>query len=137
MGFLRYNAHLKTGTATGVAPGGTVTGNHVTIGGSKQRAESLSALVTVDAETDTITLAAKWQASNDTTTWVDVANGSQNAAAVVLATGTDGADASVTKVIPAPSCIEGFKYARLAIEVGVVTGTASDTFSIGYQYRQH
>lgn len=135
MAFLRYNAHLVTGTATGVAPGGTITSNKVTIGGSRQRAASLSALVTVDAETENLTITAKWQASNDDSTWVDVANGPQNAAGVALATGTSGADAAVTKAIPAPSAIEGFKYARLALVVGGDTGTDDDTYSVGFCYR--
>lgn len=126
----------KTGDFDSVAAGAAVNGNAITIGdGARLKIKGLSALVTVDAETNTITLAAKWQVSNDNSTWYDVANGTQNAAAVVLATGTGGADAAVTKVIPAPDAVYGWVYARLSIVVGVTTGTTSDTYTIAYSCR--
>ena len=137
MAFLRYEAHKVTGTATGVASGGQVNGNSVFIGGTRQKAKDLSATITADAETNTLTFTAKWQASNDDSTWVDVANGPQNAAGVALATGTGAADAAVTKALPAPSAIEGFKFARMALVVGAVTGTDDDTYEIAYNYRDN
>lgn len=94
---------------------------------------SLSALTTVDAETNTITMALVWEVSNDASTWVQCAP-TNNAAVVVLATGTGGADASVTRVIPANDAVYGWRYCRAAIQNGVATGTTNDTYSIGYNY---
>ncbi len=134
---MRYNAHT-TGTLNldTLVAGSVVGGNAVELGdNARQKARSLSALVVVDAETNTITVAAKWQVSNDGATWVDVANGSQNAASVVLATGTAGADALVTRMIPAPESIYGWRKARLALVTGVATGAATDTYAISYCYR--
>jgi hypothetical protein len=94
---------------------------------------SLCALVTVDAETNTLTLAAKWQGSNDGSTWYDVVQ-PHNPADVVLATGTSGADAAVTKIIEAPAGIYGNRFGRCAVYNGVATGGSADTYSIGYNY---
>lgn len=133
---LRYNVHSSSGNVDGASPGDVVGGTAVELGdNSYQKVRGLSALVTVDAETNTLTLAAKWQVSNDGSTWVDVANGPQNAATVVLATGTGGADASVTKAIPAPDAIYGWRLARIALVVGGTTGTTSDTYAMSYCYR--
>lgn len=98
-------------------------------------AGSLSCLFVVDAETNTITLAGKWQVSDDRTTWYDMAP-SNNAATVVLATGTAGADATVSKALPAPEQVLGWKYVRPACETGVTTGTTSDTYSMSTRYRR-
>ena len=95
---------------------------------------SLSATFVVDAETNTITLAAGWEVSADGSTWVTVANAPQNPASVVLATGTSGADASVTRVVPAPSCVSGHRFARAVVINGAATGTANDTYAISYNY---
>lgn len=134
---LRYNAHT-TGTLNfdTLVAGSVVGGTAVELGdNSRQKVRSLSALVTVDCETDTMTMTGKWQVSNDGSTWVDVSNGTQNAAGVVLATGTGGADASVSKAYPAPDAVYGWKKARFAITNGVVTGNAVDTYAISYCYR--
>lgn len=134
---MRYNAH-STGTLNlnTVVAGTTTGGNAVEMGdNTRQKVRSLSALVTVDAETDTITITGKWQVSNDGSTWVDIANGPQNAAGVVLATGTGGADAAVTKCYPAPDAVYGWRKARFAIVNGVVTGNTADTYAISYCYR--
>lgn len=132
----RYNSSLASGTADTVVAGSAVTGNSLFLGGDSNKVKNLSALVVVDIETNTITLTAKWQVSNDATTWLDLANGTQNAAGTVLGTGTAGADALITKVIPAPDCIYGFRFARMALVVGVTTGAAVDTYAIGYNYDQ-
>jgi hypothetical protein len=133
----RFNSSIASGTADSVAAGSAVNGNSLFLGGDAQKVKNLSAVVAVDIETNTITLTAKWQVSNDASTWYDLANGPQNAAGVVLGTGTGGADAAITKVIPAPDCIYGYRFARLALVVGVTTGTTSDTYSIGYSYDQN
>lgn len=133
---MRYNAHALTGDFDTDAAGTVQGGNAVDIGdNARQKVRNLSALVTVDCETDTLTLAGKWQVSNDGSTWVDVTNGTQNAAAVVLATGTVGADAAVSRAYPAPDAVYGWRKARFALVTGGTTGAATDTFSIGYCYR--
>lgn len=134
---LRYAAHT-TGTLNlnGVSAGTTTGGNSVLMGdNSRQKVQALSALVTVDAETDTIVLTGKWQVSNDNSTWVDLAHGTQNAAGVALATGTAGADASVTKAFQAPDAVYGWRYARFAIVNTVAAGLTADTYNISYCYR--
>lgn len=133
---MRYNAHLVSGTFDTLVAGSVVGGTAVELGdNANQKIRALTALVVIDCETSTMTMAAKWQVSNDGSTWVDVTNGSQNAAAVVLATGTAGADAAVTRAIPAPDAVYGWRKARLALVNGVATGAAVDTYSISYCYR--
>jgi hypothetical protein len=133
---MRYNAHALTGDFDGDAIGTVQGGTAVDIGdNARQKVRNLSALVTVDCETSSMTLAGKWQVSNDGSTWVDVTNGSQNAAAVTLATGTGGADASVSRAYPAPDAVYGWRKARFALVTAGAQGTTSDTFSIGYCYR--
>ncbi len=136
MSILRYNTSQATGDADSVAAGDQVNGTSLFMGQNFRKVADLSALCVVDAETNTLTLAAKWQGSNDGSTWVDLANAPGNPAAVVLATGTAGADAAVTKAVEAPKAAYGFKFARCSIVVGVTTGTSSDTYTIGYCYRQ-
>ena len=53
---------------------------------------TLAALVIVDAETNTLTMSAYWQVSEDGSTWYDVSAAANNPANVVLATGTAGHD---------------------------------------------
>jgi len=119
--------NLDTVVAGGNGAGATLLAQTVTPG-------TLSALFVVDAETSTITIAAKWQVSDDGLTWYDVAGTPNNAADVVLATGTGGADAAVTRVVPAPAPVHGWRYIRAVARVGVTTGAAVDTFSIAYRY---
>lgn len=134
---LRTSVHSSTGTLNGVVAGSTTGMSTVFLGQSYKKVAHLSALVVVDVETNTMTLSAKWQVSNDASTWYDVANGSQNAAAVVLGTGTGGDDASITKVIPVSSdSIYGWKFARLALVNGVADGNTADTYTVSYSYRQ-
>lgn len=133
---LRYNAHLSSGDFNGILAGSEKTGNAVDVGdGQRQKIRGLSALVIALADTNTMTVTAKWEVSNDGSTWLDLANEPQNPAGVAIATGTAGADTAVTKVIPAPEAVYGWRKARLALVVGVATGAAGDTWSIGYSYR--
>ncbi len=131
--FKKFNASIVTGTATGVAVAGQVNGATLHMGGDVKKIKDLSANVTVDAETDTLTLTPKWQGSNDGSTWFNIANPG-NAVMIALATGTAGADATVNRVIPAPPAIEGWRYARCSLVVGGDTGTANDTYSIAYSF---
>ncbi len=121
-----------------------VTGNFDTLvagsnvsGGTLQSKDvepgSLSAIFVVDAETNTLTISAFWQGSDDGSTWYDIYP-SNNAAVVALATGTAGADASVTRAIAAPTAVHGFRNIRAVARNGVVTGNAADTYSIQYRY---
>lgn len=130
---LKYNAAPSSGNINTNVAGTVVGGNAIFLGNSYKKVAALSALVAVTAATATLTFSAKWQVSNDGSTWVDLANGTQNAAAVVLTTGTA---AIVTKVIPAPDAIYGWQFARIAISNGVATGAAGDLYALGYCYRQ-
>lgn len=132
----RFNAHVLTGTADAITPGDPVSGNTLFLGQHVQKVTDLSAVVTVDAETNTLTATPRWQASNDKSTWYTLAPSPDNPVTIPLATGTGGADAAVTRVIPAPAAVHAYQYARFQILIGVVTGTTSDTWSIGYTYRQ-
>lgn len=135
---MSYNDYLVTGAQStspdlnGVAAGSDGAGATVLM--AKVEPGSLSATVTVDAETNTLTLTPVWQVSNDNSTFYD-AQVSNNAAQVALATGTAGADAAVTKVISAPPAVYGWRYARCNARVGVTTGTSNDTATIAYNYR--
>lgn len=130
---LRYNFLPKTGNINTIVAGSTVAGNTLILGDQPRTlGKTLSALVSFTAATATLTATVKWQVSNDGTTFVDLANGPQNAASVIFATGTA---AIVTKAIPAPSEIWGWRMARIAIVTGVATGAAGDLYSLGYCYR--
>ena len=133
---LRSGVSSATGTFDAVAAGSQVSGAAVFMGNIAPKIRNLSAKVAVDGETDTITITGKWQVSADNSTWVDVAHGTQNAAGVALVTGTAGADAAVTKVIQAPDAVYGWAWARVALVVGVATGTTNDTYTLSYSYRQ-
>jgi hypothetical protein len=134
---MRYAA-LSTGTlnADTLVAGSTLAGASVRIAdNSRQKVRGLSALAVVDVETTSLTLTAVWQVSNDASTWVNVANGTQNAAGVVIATGTAGADASVTKCYDAPQAVYGWRYARFTFLTAGATGAAVDTYNISYCFR--
>lgn len=134
----KYNQLAISGNANTLASGSVVAGTALAMGdNTRKKVVCLSALLTVLAETSTFTWAFKWQVSNDNSTWVDLANGSQNAAAVVLATGTAGADTAVSKVMPAPDSIYGWKWARLALVTGGTTGASVDTYAASYVYRSN
>ena len=94
---------------------------------------SLSALVTVLAETNTITMTAVWEVSNDQSTWYR-AEGSSNPTPTAVGTGTAGADAAVTRALSAPLTVYGWRFARCSILNGVATGTTSDTYSVRYSF---
>ncbi len=133
---IRTNTSASSGTFNGIVAGSDIAGNALFMGNIAPKVKHLSAKVAVDVETDTITISAVWQVSNDNSTWFDVANGSQNASSVALGTGTAGADALVTKVMQAPDAVYGWQWARIALRVGVTTGASADTYAIGYSFRQ-
>lgn len=96
---------------------------------------TLGALVTVDAETNTLTASAKWQVSSNGTTWYDVVP-TNNAANVVLMTGTSGADTAVTAFVPAGD-IYAWKYGRIQLYTGVGSSTTGDLGGATYSYREN
>lgn len=122
----------STGNLDGLSAG-TVTGASK-VASARVLPGTLSAKYVVDAETNTLTISAGWQVSDDGSTWVTVANAPQNPASVVLATGTGGADASVTKVVPAPPCVSGHRFVRAVVINGVTTGATADTYDISYNF---
>jgi len=129
---IKIAAHSASGNLDGVASG-TLTGGS-TVRMRDVSPGTLSALVTVDCETNTMAVSAQWEVSNDASTWYLCAP-VNNAATVVLATGTGGADASVTRVIPANDAVYGYRYARCSVQNLVAQGNTSDTYAISYNYR--
>lgn len=137
MSKIRNNVSVTSGNVTGVTAGAAVSGNAVFMGGTSLKVSNLSALVQVTANTSGLTMTARWQGSNDNTTWFN-AVGLNNAANVALATGASGGGNVASKVIiSAPREIEGWKFARCQVLIGVATGTTNDLYSIGYSYRQY
>ncbi len=132
---LRYNALAASGNFNGLTAT-AVNGLAVDMGdNARQKVRNLSALVSVDCETSTMTMTGFWEVSNDGSTWVTVTHGTQNAAGVVLATGTGGADATVTRAFEAPQAVYGWKKARFSIINGVAAGNTVDTYAISYSFR--
>jgi len=121
----------QTLTIDGVAAAGVAAGSALLM--SEVEPGTLSAKFVVDAETDTITLSAIWQVSDDNSTWVRFKS-ADNVTPTVLATGTGGADAAVTVAVPAPQGVYGWRYVRAGVLVGVTTGAAADTATVAYRY---
>lgn len=97
---------------------------------------TLSALCVVDAETNTLTISHEWQVSNDAATWV-TCSPSNNAATVVIATGTSGADPAVTVNIEANQGVYGYRFARIRLVTGVATADGSaDVGGATYNFRR-
>lgn len=88
---------------------------------------------TLLAETNTITLEARWEVSDDNSTWVDMPV-QNNAAVTVIGTGTAGADSAVTKAIVAPHACVAYRYVRPVVVNRVVTGATGDTYSMTVRY---
>jgi hypothetical protein len=121
-----------SGNANGVTAGNAVSGAAVFM--PDLVPSTLSAKFVVLAETNTLTFTARWQGSDDGTTWENIANAPQNPAGVALATGTAGADSAVTVNIPSPVGASGFRFIRAQAVVGVATGASADTYAISYRY---
>lgn len=83
---------------------------------------TLSAHINVLADTNTLTITAKWQVFDKGGNWIDVVNGSQNAAAVAMATGTAGADAHTLRVLPAPEAVYAYRQCRVVFTSGTGVG---------------
>lgn len=130
----RFNQHVATGTANGVS-NSTVAGNALFLGKNTQKVADLSALVTVLAETNGLTMTPRWRVSNDNSTYYTLPTNANNPASVAIATGTAGADAATSVAVPAPAAALSYQFAKLELSIGGATGTTLDTFSIGYTYR--
>lgn len=130
---IRGFVSATSGTLNTLVSGSVVTGAAIFLGRANKKVGSLSARVQLTAATATITMATKWQVSVDGSTWIDITNGPQNAASVVVTTGTS---AIVTKIIPPSDAIYGYPWVRLAVVTGVATGAAGDLYVIDYAYRQ-
>lgn len=130
---LRNYVSQVSGNLNTLVAGSVVAGNTVFLGRASRKVTALTARVQLTAATNTLTMSTKWQGSVDGSTWDDIANGPQNAASVVVTTGTS---AKVTKAIPAPDALYGYPFARLAVVTGVATGASGDLYVIDYSYRQ-
>lgn len=130
---IRSNVSASNGNLNTLVSGTVVPGTAVFIGRAYNKIRALSARVQLTAATATLTMATKWQVSVDNSTFVDVANGTQNAASVVVTTGTS---AIKTLVIPAPELVYSYPFARLSVVTGVATGATGDLWVIDYTYRQ-
>jgi len=128
------NASGGSGTLAAQPAAGSTTGGNA-LDCSTVEPGSLSCLFVVDAETNTLTLTGKFQVSNDNSTWYDLAGDAQNPANVVLATGTAGADAAVSRVLPVPPAALSWRYIRAAVVNGVIQGESVDTYAFTWQYR--
>lgn len=120
------SGNLNTLVAGTITPGATLQVSTAAFG-------TISATCTFLAETNTITLSAVWQVSNDASTWLRAVD-ENDAAPVAVGTGTAGADSAVTRVVAAPRTVYGWRYVRCGVLNGVVTGATADTYSIAYNY---
>lgn len=125
-------ATATTAFAAGAAPksinGKTVIMDYVETG-------SLAAHVSVSARTNTTTIAAVWEVSDDDSTFIPcrLAN---NPASVVLVTGS-GSDVALECTIDAPAAVYAKPYARLRLVTGVANADGTnDKGSIKYFYRE-
>ncbi len=146
-GYFKQNMSRSPSTAgtytpiSGAAPQ-TLNGNAISIpnplagSGNAIAAGTLSALVVADVTTSSITIAGKWQVSSDGSTWYNCASSPQNAAAVVIATGT-GSLVTTSLVIPAPDSVYGWPKARFVLTSAAASGGGAgvDEAAISYNYR--
>ena len=129
----RYKVSAVSGNANTLVAGTVTPGNGLFMGNVAQKIAQLCAVVNVTAATSTLTWTGKWQISNDNATWIDVRQ-SNNAANVVLATGTAAATGDIA--IDAPYSVYGSRFARFVLVNGVATGAAGDLYAISYSFRQ-
>lgn len=129
----RFNQHIVTGTLTGVS-NTAVTGSSLFLGMQSEKVvdSTLSAYLILTAATSSVTITPSWQVSNDGTTFATVKLNELNTVAIAVATGA----ANVTTVVHPPRAVYGYQWARVLLNVAGATGTASDTYSIGYSYKQ-
>jgi len=132
---LASNVLDKSGNLNAVTAG-TATGMN-SVDMSQVLPNTLHARCQLTAATSTITLALRWQVSNDNSTWEDVLLGGQDVVAaltdLIVTTGT----AAIKKVhMSAPDAVYASRYARIAVVVGVTTGAAGDLYDVSYSYQR-
>lgn len=123
----RFKDSSSTGTANGQAVGYNVDGTALRIGADKASSPipgTLAAYVEADC-TGGVTWTPVWRVSDDNTTFYDIAPAG-NLANVAISTTTTG------KMIAAPSEVHGFRYARLRLTTGGVTGVTANVCEISY-----
>lgn len=144
--YIKQNQHRSPSTAgtytavSGSAPQ-TVNGNPIAMmhpqgnTGAAVCPGSLSANLVLNVTTNTLTLTGKWQVSANGSTWIDAKN-SNNAANVVLATGT-GSLVTTNICVSAVDAVYGWLYARFVLTSGVASGGGAgvDDVAISYSYR--
>lgn len=129
---IRHTQKPKALTVFDGAAPKTVTGNSVLM--LDIMPGTMSANVYANAKTNNLTLTAKWQVSDDNSTFVDVKM-PNNAANVVVVTGT-GSDVADTICLVAPDAVYAKRYARVVVVSGVGVGDATDdAASVSYNWR--
>lgn len=119
---------LNTGAAPQTNAGPTLAMNEVERG-------TLSAKFYAQAKVNTMTVEPQWEVSADASTWYD-AKSSNNAASVVVVTGT-GAAVSDTVVVSAPDAVYAWPYARCSAVSRVANAVdGDDEYNVGYYYIQ-
>ena len=122
---------------TGVTSGSTASTAGLVISMAQNDIEwdSLAAIVETDITTSTITVATKWQVSNDGTNWIDVRDINGTTRTTVAAAGSGSL--VTTQYIQYFNGINNpFPYVRLAALVGVTTGGAGDNVTVSYNFRK-
>ena len=130
-----YNQGVVSGNANTLVAGSVILGPTQAQG--RITPGTLSAQLTCLAQTTSLVFTPSWQVGNkaDMSDAQVIETGEIGAVHAAEATGTAGVDVAVTRAVPAPSAVQGFKYARLVLTVSGATGAAADTYSIGYNYR--
>jgi tetrahydromethanopterin S-methyltransferase subunit E len=135
---MSFNSRLvKAGQSTivaltGVLAGVTTGGPTLALAAAAPEPNSIVANVSVGSTTSTITIATKWQVSNDGSTWLDLKGMNAPALVAVAAAGTGSI--VTTAYAQALQMNPGYPYVRLAVLSGVATGAAGDTVTISYNY---
>jgi hypothetical protein len=92
----------------------------------------ITANVALVVKTLNLALRGKWQGSSDNSTWTDYGE-SNNAAQVTIVSDTGTA----TRAVAAPNGVLSREYSRYVLYVeGGSTGTASDTYTVSYNFIQ-
>jgi hypothetical protein len=128
--FLRINQSVVTGSLLGVS-NASVTGASMDLGRKFLAVEHLNAYLIVTAATSNLTVTPFWQVSNDASNWASMSPNATVSVGLPVVTGT----ANVTKTVPSPIGLAGYRYARCMLAVGGATGAAGDLYSIGYSWR--
>jgi hypothetical protein len=135
MSYRRFNVSAVTGNFTGATTGAAISGAALHVGENQRDVVDLAAHLIATITMTGATVSTQWQASNDASTWFNVAHNPENptfAAALVT-----GVASGTNRAVGAPLGVYGYKYTRCQVVWGSTTaGTTNDAMSIGYTYRQ-